>query len=481
MRELDLLKETVPVPADFLTTVTINTFRPQYYFEKKQSVIQAVEVHKRYREDPEKYLEYSKKVLPLMLDSHKILCAVNIFDLIPDSNADVIDILSQTRTDHIPDFWLTILEYHRELGLRKRNLGSRGRKLVWKFLKHIAAKRGLRTVAFWFMKDKAKWNRVAYRAHAKFKGDMELIARYVLFGRKTDLSRIEDEETRTFMEDLEKIKSKSADKTLTLEDLKESNLPFRMIEGYASRIIDTTSLSFYSVAFDKMTYHEVLRRTGAMLRNGFLDRYHDLWLEKMKRGARVIDPVEIGSVILQHPELSADLREPLAISLEHTQLKFPKDCVVLCDASRSMKLKKTNARVRVVWELIGLLAAYQGIPAYFIRDRAERVKETSSLREITREFGSYEAYNPTSLSRGLDEAWKHHPKLVFLVTDGQSNIPYRGHEKLVAERMRCTIITLNPTVNPLEPEAATRIGVSNEVFLPLRDLRFLSNVLKVIT
>lgn len=480
MKELGLVKEKFPVSGDFLTTVTINTFRPQYYFEKRQAVESAVQVHKKYRDDPEKYLEYVEKILPLMLDSHKILSAVNLFDMFPDSNETVIKILSQTRPDHIPDFWLTILNYHKELGLKKQSLGSRGRKLVWKFLKHVEGERGLKTIALWFMKNKKKWNEVVYRTHARFKGDMELLAAGILFNRKGKLEQVKDERVRAYMEDLSDIKNKASKRILELSDIKESNLPFLVLEGLASSSMDTTSLSFYEASFRKMTHHEVLRRTGAMLRNGFLDSHHDEWVERLKRAAKIIDPVEIGSVMLQHPEIADDMRDPLVTSLGHAPLNFPKNSIVLCDASGSMKLKKTNARVRVIWELVGLVAASQGIPTFFVRDEVEKAGTVTEGWGIAREFGNNEAYNPTNLSRGLEEAGKLSPRYIFLISDCQTNIPYRGHEKTVAKRLKATIVTMNPTVNPLEPEAATRLNVPNEVFLPIRDLGFLSKVMEVV-
>jgi len=479
MKELELIKERLSVPSDFLTTVTINTFRPQYYFSKKQAVELAVSVHRKYRESPE-YRDYVFKTLPLMLDSHKILAAINLYDM-GYPNSDIIEILNQTRTDHIPDFWLTLIKYHKELGLLKTGSGRRARNLVWKFLNFIAETRGSRTVAFWFIKNKAQWNEVAYRTHTHFKDDLECLAGGLLFGRTEKLGRLQDEGVKAYLKDLETITDKVRNHTLTLRDLAESNLPFRTLEGFASKIIDTKSLEFYRVAFDKMTYYEALRRTGAMLRNGFLDEYHDLWFNKMRRAARRIDPVEIGSVILQHPELSQDLREILTISLEETgRLKFPRKSVVLCDASRSMKMKKTNPAPRVTWELIGLAASAEKAPSYFVRDVAERVPEVTGARGISREFGNNEAFNPTSLSRGLEEAKKHDAEYVFLISDCQSNIPYRGHEKIIAKKMKSTIITMNPTINPLEPEAATRLNTPNEVFLPIRGLRFLKKLVEVI-
>lgn len=479
MKDLELLRGGVApsVPLDFLTTVCINTFRPEYYFSKEQTVGLAAQVHQRHKDTPE-YAEYIKKALPVMLSAHKMLGAVYLFD----KGEEIIDILETVRPDHIPYFWLTLLNYHDELGLAKTSLGRRGRSLVWKFLTHIQEKRGLRTIALWFTKNRKAWNEVCYRSHTHFEGDLEHLAASLLFKRQGHFEQIEDESTQTFLRDTANINEKVRTKTLTLKDVKESNLPFLTLEGFASGFMDTKSLEFYDAAFNKMTNYEVLRRTDSMRRNGFLDEYHDRWLQRMDRAAKWIDPTELGSVMLQHPDLSADLRKPLATSLENITIKFPRECVVLCDASRSMKLKRTNPMPRVIWELAGLVAASQGIPAYFIRDRIEKVPSTASPRGIARIFGDAKAYNPTCLSRGLNIAKTHKPKWVILITDGQSNIPYRGHEKLVAKDMKTTtILTLNPTVNPKEPEAATRIGVENEIFLPLRGLRFMGQLLEVVT
>jgi hypothetical protein len=480
LKELEALKARVAVPSDFLTTVTVNAFRPQYYFDKDQVVFAAAKIHEKYATDIEQYAEYALKTLPIMLDAHKILCAVNIFDKMRD-NELVLDILEKTRPDHVPDFWLTITKYHKELGLKRSGLGSRGRKSVWKFLKRVAERRGLKTVALWFLKNRVPWSQVCYQSHVKFRGDLEVLAARLLFGRKVNLGELTDEATLDFLTEFVRISREVKEKTLTLEGVKESNLPFLTIEGLVSSVIDTTSLNFYDVAFDKMTYYEALRRTGALLRCGFLDRYHDIWLQKMQRGARVIDPADIASVAVQHPELSEDLRDPLATSLEQVDLNFPDKSVVICDASRSMKLKKTFPRPRVLWELIALIAAEKGVPCYLMRDKAEPVPRVEGgVRGIARAFGTNDAYNPTSISRAFEVARERKPKWVFLVSDCQTNIPYRGHEKLVAERMGATIVTLNPTVNPLEPEAATRLGAKNEVFLPLRDLRFLKNAMGVL-
>ncbi len=475
MKALQQRTEIV-VPIDFLTTVTINTFRPQYYFSQDQTVGVAAEVHRRYKGDP-RYQEYIERVLPVMLSSHKVLCAIYLFD----QGQDVTNLLEQARPDHMPTFWLNILDFHKELGLQRTSLGRRGRNFVWRFLKHIAEKRGLRTVALWFTKTRKPWRAVCYRAHTKFKGDLGHLAAGLLFKRKGHLEQVEDEQTRSFLDDFVRIQLKAIIKSLTIEDVQQSRLPFRTLEGFASGVLDTTSLPFYEAAFDKMTNYEVLRRTDAMRRCGFLDSHRNLWLQRMERAATFFDPAELGSVILQHPDLAEALRKPFQTCLEHTPITFPQDSVVLCDASRSMMLTKTNALTRVIWELAALVAVSQGIPTFLIRDVIEEVPKCEGVEGIAETFGTNEAYNPTSLSRGLEAVAKLKPRWLILITDGQSNIPYRGHEKLVAEKMKeTTILTLNPTINPLEPEAATRLGAENEIFLPLRGLRFLGHILEVI-
>ena len=97
-------------------------------------------------------------------------------------------------------------------------------------------------------------------------------------------------------------------------------------------------------------------------------------------------------------------------------------------------------------------------------------------------FGHYgEAKNPTNIASALKVAEGYNPKWVFIVTDGQDNIPFRGAGKVVADTMTKTkIITLNPTINPLEPESITGIGSDNEIILPIRDIRQLTRMLKVI-
>ncbi len=478
MNKLKTLQErtTISVPIDFLTTVTINTFRPQYYFSKDQTIGAAAEVHRRYKDDP-KYREYIERVLPVMLSSHKVLGAIHLFD----QGQEVTDLLERARPDHMPNFWLNILDFHKELGLNRTSLGRRGRNYVWRFLKHIAENRGLRTIALWFTKNHRQWRSVCFRAHTKFKGDLNHLAAGLLFKRKGFLEKVEEEQVQFFLNDFETIQLKAISKSLTIEDIQQSRLPFRTLEGFASSVLDTRSLAFYEASFDKMTNYEVLRRTNAMRRCGFLDSHQDCWLQRMERAATFFDPTELGSVILQHPDLAAVLRKPFQTSLEHTSISFPEDSVVLCDASRSMMLKKTNALPRVIWELAALVAVSQGIPTFLIRDVIEGVPKCVGVDGITEAFGKNEAYNPTSLSRGLEEVGKLKPRWLILITDGQSNIPYRGHEKMVAEKMKqTTILTLNPTVNPLEPEAATCLGAENEIFLPLRGLRFLGQILDVI-
>ena len=481
MKDLKSLKgrTELSVPLDFLTTVTINTFRPQFYFSKEQTVDIAAEVHRRYKDTPE-YIDYVMQTLPIMLSSHKVLSAINLFDQQQPLEI-VTDVLSGARPDHYPNFWLSIAQYARELGLNRTGLGRRGRNYVWKFLKHMAEERGLRTIALWFTKNRQDWNNVAYKTHAKFKGDLEHLAAGLLFKRKGHLDQIQDPKAWEFFEDLDQLTNKLNKGELTLSDIRNSNLPFLTLEGLASSVMDTRSKAFYQATFDRMTHFEVLRRTDSMRRNGFLDDEHDRWLKRMEAAGKFIDPADFGSVMLQHPDLAEDLRGPLTTSLQNTQIEFPKQTVMLCDASQSMKLQKTNAMPRVIWELAGLVAASQDVPTYFVSNTPQKVEPPKTLRGIARLFGTQKAENPTSLSRGLEKAKEHDPNWVILITDGQSNIPYRGHEKIVAEDLDAILLTLNPTVNPLEPDAATRIGSKNEIFLPLRGLRFMGQLLKVIT
>jgi len=121
LRELTAGK--LPVPTDFLTTVTTNTFRKQYYFDKVQAVMNAVEVHKKYAAVPETYADMVNRVLPVMLDSHKILGALFIFDSnLPAKRRNdlILKILLRTRPDDVPDFWLSFFEFGQTLGLKRR-------------------------------------------------------------------------------------------------------------------------------------------------------------------------------------------------------------------------------------------------------------------------------------------------------------------------------------------------------------------------
>jgi len=147
-----------------------------------------------------------------------------------------------------------------------------------------------------------------------------------------------------------------------------------------------------------------------------------------------------------------------------------------------MKLVHRNARPRCIWELVGLIAAVQGVPTFVLRDTPVELSAPSGgALDVATAFGTQEAYNPTNLSAGLAKAHEYAPEWVFLVTDGQDNLPYRGAAKVQAEKMEGTIVTLNPTINPLEPEASTGIGAKNEVLLPIRGIRFLRNMMEVLT
>ena len=475
------------MPVDFLTTVTANTFRKSYYFDKKASVVKAVEVHRKYAKDSGAYLEMVMRTMPVMLDSHKILSALYVFDSdqpVETKNRAILSILTRTRPDMVPDFWLSFLEFGEELGLRKTSLGQMGRKLVWRYVNEAVEKRGMRRVVMQLLKDKKKWNEVFYRAHAHMEGAMEDFVGHILFGRELDPDKPLPVMPLNFLMDLKKIANLSKSRTLLPEDIKGSTLPFRTLEGYASQSkFLTDSREFYEYAFHTMTAYEKLRRTDAMMRNGFISENFDRWQEALKGAARVYDPVDVASVILQHPQLRDALVQVLAESLRPALFKFPPDSVVLVDGSRSMKLVKRNARPRCLWELIGLIAAVQGVPTYVVRDTVESFDtQIGGALGIATAFGAQEAYNPTNLAGALDVAYsRKKPKWVFLVTDGQDNIPYRGAAKVQAEKMKgTTIVTLNPTINPLEPEASTGIGAKNEILLPVRGIRFLRNMMEVL-
>lgn len=488
MEALRALGETLPVPTDFLTTVTSNIFRKQYYFDKKQSVVNAVEVHKKYALDPEEYVRMIRRTLPVMLNSHKILGALFIFDAELDpklKNDTILEILLNTRPDDVPDFWLTFYESGPALGLKRKSLSQMGRKLVWRYVLKAIELRGRRRVIMQLHKDKKKWNEVFFKAHAHMEGEMEDFVGHILFGREFDLTKAVTEdgsiEVMRYLRDLDNISTKSTGKILTYADLKDSYLPFRILEGYTSSAgLKTDSKVFYDHAIHTMTAYEKLRRTDAMLRSGYSK---ELWLKEITKSARAYDPVDIASVILQHPELRNDLVSVLNATIaSRPGPKFPKDSVVLVDSSRSMKLMLRNARPRCLWELVGLYARAQGIEhIYIFSDTAEPFREVDPTN-LGGAFGAYSAKNPTNIAQALEFAKKHNPKWVFIVTDGQDNIPFRGAGKVVADTMTKTkIVTLNPTINPLEPESITGIGSDNEIILPIRDIRQLTNMLKVIT
>lgn len=482
---------TLPVPVDFLTTVTANTFRKSYYFDKRATTVKAVEVHQKYAKDSGAYLEMVMRTLPVMLNGHKILSALFIFDSdqpAETKNKAILSILTRTRPDMVPDFWLTFFEFGEELGLKKKSLGQMGRKLVWRYVNAKVERQGMRRVAMQLLKDKKRWNEVFYKAHAHMEGIMEMFVGHILFGRELDY----DNEalyvdgvvsTTGFLKDQGNIAKLSAKKELTLKDIESSWLPFRTLEGYASQVgIKTGTAQFYDAAFERMTAYEKLRRTDAMLRCGFISDNLDRWAESLKGAARVYDPVDVASVILQHPQLRDHLIQVLEGSLRNSMFKFPEGSVVLVDGSRSMKLVRRNARPRCIWELVGLIAAVQGRPTFIVRDTVKEFDtQIGGALGIATAFGKQEAYNPTNLAAGLVEAHEYAPEWVFVVTDGQDNLPYRGAAKVQAEKMEGTIVTLNPTINPLEPEASTGIGSKNEVLLPIRGIRFLKNMMEVIT
>ena len=488
LRDSDTGELVLPVPADFLTTVTANTFRKSYYFDKRATTVKAVEVHQKYAKDSGAYLEMVMRTVPVMLGSHKILSALFIFDgdqPAETRNKAILSILSRTRPDMVPDFWLMFFELGEELGLKKKSLGSLGRKLVWRYVSARVERQDMRRVIMQLHKDKVKWNQVFYKAHAHMEGMMENFIAHLLFNRELVLPEDVSEgiDAVAYLKDLENIKKLAGSKALTPGDVKDSRLPFRTIEGYASQAgIDTDSKHFYAVAFDKMTAYEKLRRTDAMLRCGYISDNLDHWAESLKEAARVYDPVDVASVILQHPQLRDHLIQVLEGSLRSSMFKFPEGSVVLVDGSRSMKLVHRNARPRCIWELVGLIAAVQGRPTFIVRDTTEEFDtQIGGALGIATAFGSQEAYNPTNLSDGLAKAWEYAPEWVFLVTDGQDNLPYRGAAKVQAEKMEGTIVTLNPTINPLEPGASTGIGAKNEILLPIRGIRFLRNMMGVLT
>ena len=479
---------TLPVPVDFLTTVTANTFRKSYYFDKRATTVKAVEVHQKYAKDSGAYLEMVMRTLPVMLNGHKILSALFIFDgdqPAETKNKAILSILTRTRPDMVPDFWLSFFEFGKELGLKKKSLGQMGRKLVWRYVNAKVERQGMRRVVMQLHKDKVKWNQVFYKAHAHLEGVMENFVGHLLFGRELTLPEDVDKEVDAlnYLSDLKNIKDLVTSKTLTPGDVNDSRLPFRTIEGYASQAgFDTDSKDFYKVAFNKMTAYEKLRRTDAMLRCGYISDNLDHWAESLKGAARVYDPVDVASVILQHPQLRDHLLQVLEGSLRSSMFKFPEGSVVLVDGSRSMKLVHRNARPRCIWELVGLIAAVQGVPTFVLRDTPVELSAPSGgALDVATAFGTQEAYNPTNLSAGLAKAHEYAPEWVFLVTDGQDNLPYRGAAKVQAEKMEGTIVTLNPTINPLEPEASTGIGAKNEVLLPIRGIRFLRNMMEVLT
>lgn len=477
MKELNLIKERIGIPPDFLTTVTTNTFRPEYYFSKVDVVEKAVVVHRNFvSRDPEGYKKAVFRALPIMLDVHKVLGAIYLWDRKLATDTELITILSQVRPDHMADFWITIKEHRKVLGLKHKSLSASARNLLWKFFEYLTGARKKRTVALWLMKNKKQWNKAFFYTHTKLEDpDLEWLVSKFAFGRKQPSVTLEDEQLSILLSDLAQITVLQRTKQLTIKDVKESRLPYRMLEGYASGQLDTTTKQWYWATFDKMTNYEVLRRTDAMRRSGFLDEYGDLYHKRALRMAKWVDPVAIGSVVLQHPELTDHLFDALHDSIESVNLELPENSVMLCDASRSMKLKRTRPQPRVLWEIVALVTDRLGVPTYTFSDKPEKfLKDTRTfLVEGT-------AQGPTSISRALLKAKEHNPEWVFLLSDMQENIPYRGHEKQVAKKIDATIVTLNPTVNPLEPEAATRLETDNEIFLPINGLRQFEKILGVL-
>jgi len=361
-----------------------------------------------------------------------------------------------------------------------------GRKLVWRYVLAAIERRKPRRVIMQLHKDKKKWNEVFYKAHAHMEGDLEAFVGHVLFGRelpKTPLVEEGSEQVVNYLQDLATITKLSGENTLTLDDVGKSRLPFRILEGYAgSAGIQTDTKEFYLSAYTKMTAYETLRRTDAMLRRGFPK---EKWLEKITRLAFVYDPVDVASVMLQHPELRADLVPVLEKSLEGKVPTFPRNSAVICDASRSMKIVYRNARPRCLWELIALIASTQGIPTWLMRDEPVKVvsHDGAGAADIAKLFGLQDAYNPTNIEGAINAVIEDTTglKWLFAVTDGQDNIPFRGAGKLGAERLQgVTVVTLNPTINPREPDSVTGIGSENEIILPVRGIRHMKNMLEVI-
>ena len=476
MKELDLIRQRIGIPPGFLTTVTCNTFRPEYYFSKIDVVGKAVAVHKAFvSKDPQGYKEAVMRALPIMLDAHKILSAIYLWDNNLANEDELLGILSLVRPDHIANFWITIKEHRRILGLKHKSLSASARKLLWKFMERVATMRGKRQVALWLMKNKKSWNKAFYYTHTKLEDeDLEELVATFAFGRKHEVTW-NDESVEMMMIDIATLDRKRKEKSLTIKDFKESRLPYRMLEGYASGQLDTTTKEWYWAVLDKMTNYEVLRRTDAMHRCGFLKDYFDIYRKRALRMASRVDPVAIGSVILQHPELLDYLIDPLLDSLGSVHIELPKNSVMLCDSSRSMKLKRTRPQPRLLWELVAYVTYEAKIPTYLFSDKPREFKKAG--RPFLAEGA---ARGPTSISRALLRAKEHKPDWIFLLSDMQQNIPFRGHEKEVAKKIDATIVTLNPTVNPLEPEAATRLETPNEIFLPIHGLRQFEKILKVV-
>lgn len=469
----------------------VNDLKEEYYYSQFDVAVDAFRIHREFADKyPDLYKEVLKILRPIILECQKVLAAVYLWDRNIDRKL-ALELLEDVRPNWKITFFYILKKQIPELVLHHKGWGRKLRRLASELIQectpyHLIKYRGkLLSIARWsHISDASLASKYLFKDYRKNEDVRKsLIKGDPLWKEYFGLSQLVKE-------------GKSSEEIALM--LKKTNLPFTVLKAMLGKRINDPKI--FSSMLHTLTAWETILSLKQIEERELLKNESVLEVLSNKIKPEIVRGMRIDIVELLQAFRKVETREAENIlkKVLHSQISA---------ISEALNKYVENTRVVVVFDVSGSMGMVsEWSKGLALATSQIKSKETILVafadEAITLPFPSIEEIlldamkkinvgGGTALGKGLIEALKHDPDIIFFISDFEGNIePWsdKVYEKYVAAKRKFPdIISIKFVTSPLtaigEPTAIRLgrwLGIPKEHKIVLRNIWDLPTMLEYI-
>ena len=413
------LEEKVRQLAD---TLIVNDLKEEYYYSQLDVAIDAFRIHREFADKhPELYKEVLKTLKPITLECQKVLAAIYLWDRRIDRDF-ALELIKDVRPSWKITFFYVFKTRLDELCLRHKGWGRSLRKLAAKLIEGLSP--------YQLIKYKAKLISLARWCHLKPSSPN---AQYLFRDYRKDegIKQRLREADKLWLEifELKEMLSKPTELAEIESFLKQVNIPFTVLKGMLGSLINEPEV-FKSIIHTMTTWEAILSLKQLEKRGLLADkRVFDFLKEKLSPERLKELRIDIVELLQAFRKVRTKEAEELLKSVLRHQIS---------SVAERLNPYLEGRRVVVVFDLSGSMHWVSdwsmGLALTLSQVKAKELKLVAFADEaITLPFpnvddmllGAFKKIRVgggTALGKGLIEALKHEPDIIFFISDFEGNI-----------------------------------------------------------